>query len=108
MKILIDACALEVTVEALNNISSANVNAEVVDVIRTDTIPDSYVADGSQPTLVQAILGMHQMMQEKSILDTTMTVKKPDGSTTAMTFTLDSATLFNTTLFLSDMLVRVI
>ncbi len=69
-----------------------SVNTEAKYVIATDTIADSYATDGSQPTIAQAILAIQQMMQEMSISGTTMTVKKPDGSTTAMTFTLDDAT----------------
>ena len=68
------------------------VNAEVVDVEGTDTLPDSYAADGAQPTTRQAILAILQVLTEITISGTTMTVKKPDGSTTAMTFTLNSAT----------------
>jgi len=63
-----------------------------VDVLTIDTIADSYATDGNQPTIAQAILAIQQMMQEKSITGTTLLVKKPDGSTSAMTFTLDSAT----------------
>ena len=70
----------------------AQVNAEVVDVEGTDTLPDSYAADGAQPTTRQAILAILQVLTEITISGTTMTVKKPDGSTTAMTFTLNSAT----------------
>jgi len=70
----------------------ASVNTEVVDVLTIDTIADSYATDGNQPTIAQAILAIQQMMQEKSITGTTLLVKKPDGSTSAMTFTLDSAT----------------
>jgi len=69
-----------------------SVNTEVVDVLTVDTIADSYATDGNQPTIAQALLAIQQMMQEKSITGTTLTVKKPDGSTSAMTFTLDSAT----------------
>lgn len=69
-----------------------SVNTEVIDGLTVDTIADSYSTDGSQPTIAQALLEILQMMQEKSITDTTLTVKKPDGSTAAMTFTLDSAT----------------
>lgn len=69
-----------------------SVNTEVVDSLTIDTIADSYATDGSQPTITQAILEILQMMTEKSISGTTLTVKKPDGSTSAMTFTLDSAT----------------
>ena len=69
-----------------------SVNTEAKDVLTVDTITDSYATDGNQPTIAQAILAIQQMMQDKSISGTTLTVKKPDGSTTAMTFTLDSAT----------------
>lgn len=69
-----------------------SVNTEAKDVLTVDTIADSYATDGNQPTIAQAILAIQQMMQDKSISGTTLTVKKPDGSTTAMTFTLDSAT----------------
>lgn len=70
-------------------LTAADVNAEVVDVLRTDTIPDSYATDGSQPTIAQAILMIQQFLMEKSVSGTTLTVNKPDGSTSAMTFTLD-------------------
>lgn len=70
----------------------ASVNAEVVDVLRTDTIPDSYATDGTQPTIAQAILAIQQFLMEKSVSGVTVTAKKPDGSTSAMTFTLDSST----------------
>ena len=69
-----------------------SVNTEVVDTLTVDTIADSYATDGNQPTIAQAILAIQQFAQEKSISGTTLTVKKPDGSTTAMTFTLDHAT----------------
>lgn len=81
---------VQADIAALNNISAAQVNAEVVDVLRTDTIPDSYSADGAQPTIAQAILAIHQFLQERSVTGTTVTVTKPNGSTVAMTFTLDN------------------
>ena len=58
----------------------------------TITIPDSIAADGAMPTLTQAIYEILQFLTEKSVTSTTLTVKKPDGSTSLMTFTLDSAT----------------
>lgn len=54
-------------------------------------IPDAYAADGAQPTIEQAILAIHQFLQERVVASTTVTVKKPDGSTAAMTFTLNDA-----------------
>ncbi len=79
-------------IAALNNLSAAQVNAEVVDVLRTDTIPDSYATDGAQPTIAQALLMVWQFLSERAVSGTTVTVKKPDGSTSAMTFTLSDAT----------------
>ncbi|MCP4263641.1 MAG: hypothetical protein GY774_39960, partial [Planctomycetes bacterium] len=79
-------------IAALNNLSAANINTEMVDVLTTDTLADSYAADGAQPTIGQAVLATLQLLTEKSVSSTTVTVKKPNGSTTAMTFTLDSAT----------------
>lgn len=86
------APATAASVAALNDLSAAQVNAEVVDVLRTDTIPDSYAADGAQPTIAQAILAINQFLMERAVSSTTVTVKKPDGSTTAMTLTLNDAT----------------
>jgi hypothetical protein len=59
--------------------------------ILTTALTESYAADGAAPTLSQAIFAIQQMMQERAISTTTMTVKKLDGSTAAMTFTLDDA-----------------
>lgn len=83
--------AVHIQVRDGDLVTPSTVNAEVVDVMRTDTIPDSYAADGAQPTIAQAVLAIQQYLQERSVSGTTVTVKKPDGSTTAMTFTLDDA-----------------
>lgn len=53
---------------------------------------ESYAADGAVPTLAQALFMILSGTLEFSISGTTLTCKKLDGSTTAMTFTLDSAT----------------
>lgn len=84
--------AVLAAIAALINLSAAQVNAEVVDVLRTDTLPDSYSADGAQPTMAQAILEIRQFLMERFVSGTTVTVKKPDGTTSAMTFTLSDAT----------------
>lgn len=52
---------------------------------------DAAAADGSRPTIEQALYMICQYLMERSVSGTTMTVKKPDGSTTLMTFTLNSA-----------------
>lgn len=55
------------------------------------TITDSVPADGSLPTVNQALYMIWQFLSEKSVSGTTLTVKKADGSTSLMTFTLDDA-----------------
>lgn len=57
----------------------------------TTQMTESYAADGSAPTIAQALFAIQQFLQERVVSDTTLTVKKIDGSTTAMTFTLNSA-----------------
>lgn len=71
-------------IAALNNISVAD--------ILTTQMTESYAADGVPPTLTQAVMLIQQLLAEKAINSTTQTVKKLDGTTTAATFTLDSAT----------------
>lgn len=58
----------------------------------TTAITESYAADGSAPTPEQALMMIMQSLHEFAISGTTRTVKKLDGSATAMTFTLDDAT----------------
>jgi len=60
--------------------------------VLTTALTESYAADNVAPTLAQAILLIQQSLHEFAISSTTRTVKKLDGSTTAATFTLDSAT----------------
>jgi len=60
--------------------------------VLTTALTESYAADGAAPTLAQAIMLIQQSLHEFAISSTTRTVKKLDGSTTAATFTLDSAT----------------
>jgi hypothetical protein len=68
---------------ALNNIT-------VSDVLTTQ-MTESYAADGTAPTLAQAIFLSMQNLQDFSFAGTTQTVKRIDGSTTAATYTLDDA-----------------
>lgn len=58
----------------------------------TTQMTEAYNADGAAPTLAQALFVIMQLLTEAAISGTTMTVKKLDGSTTAYTLTLDSAT----------------
>lgn len=84
--------ATAASVAGLNNLSAAQVNAEVVDVLRTDTIPDSVPADGSAPTLSQAVYLILQRLYEAAVSGTTLTVYKPDGTTALVTCTINDDT----------------
>ena len=79
-------------IAALENLSAAEINAEVVDALTVDVIADSVAADGSRPTISQALLMIARFLMEKDVTGTTLTVNKEDGSTSSMTFTLDSET----------------
>ncbi len=59
----------------------------------TTALTESYAADGAAFTLSQALYMVWSLLAERFIVSTTLTAKKLDGSTAAMTFTLDSATV---------------
>lgn len=67
-------------------------SAAITDVWSTDVLAESYAAKGAAPTPAQALYVLMQHMQESTIVGTTKTVRKLDGTTTAGTYTLDSAT----------------
>jgi hypothetical protein len=68
-------------------------NPQVFDLgILTTAVTESYNADGSAPTVVQALMGILQYLMERTYAGTAVTVKKLDGSTTAMGLTLNAAT----------------
>lgn len=66
--------------------------AEIFAATLTTQLTEAYAADGTAPTLAQAIFLIQQSLHEFSISGTSRTVKKLDGSTTAAVFTLDSST----------------
>ena len=78
-----DIAANLTAINALNDITVAD--------ILTTQMTESYAADGSAPTLTQALMLIQQYLTEKSVSGTTLTIKKVDGTTTAATLTLDSA-----------------
>lgn len=69
----------------------AEVQSEVQDALDA-TLADSVPSDGTRPSIAQALYAVYQFLTERSVSGTTMTVKKVDGSTTLMTFTLNDAT----------------
>lgn len=58
----------------------------------TTQMTEAYAADGTAPTLAQAMFQTMQFLHESSVSGTTVTIKGLDGSTSKMTFTLDDAT----------------
>jgi hypothetical protein len=71
---------------------TTNTDAITVADILTTQMTEAYAADGTAPTLAQAIFLIQQSLHEFAISSTTRTVKKLDGTSTAATFTLDDAT----------------
>ena len=57
--------------------------------IMTTQMTESYAADGVAPTPAQALLLIQQMLTEKNVTGTTVSVKKLDGTTEAFTCTLN-------------------
>jgi hypothetical protein len=69
----------------------AEVESEVADALEA-TVADSVPADGTRPSVKQALYILTQFMLERTVSGTTCTVRKPDGSTTLLTLTLNDAT----------------
>jgi hypothetical protein len=78
--------------EFLINTGHVHTESSIANAVLTQQMTESYAADGTAPTLAQAQFAIQQFLQETNVSGTTLTVKKLDGSTTAMTFTLDDAT----------------
>jgi len=74
----------------LSTVTTAQVLTQVNTALST-VIADSVAADGSRPTIFQALLMMTRFLMEKSVSGTVLTVKKEDGATSSMTFTLNDA-----------------
>lgn len=75
---------------SLSDVQSAV--AAIPAAVTTTAMTEAYSTDGGTKTVAQALYEIHAMLAEASVSGTTLTVKKVDGSTTAMTFTLNDAT----------------
>lgn len=71
---------------------TSTMKSSVATAVLTTQMTESYAAFHTAPTLAQAIFETRALLAENSVSGTTVTVKKIDGSTTAETFTIDSAT----------------
>jgi len=70
----------------------AALNDPTVAEILTTQMTESYAADGNAPTLAQALFNIQQFLNERSVAGTVQTVKRLDGTTAAMTHTLNDPT----------------
>lgn len=70
-------------IAALNNISSSD--------ILSTALTEAYAADGAEATLSQLLYMMWSMMNSLRFITLTGTSRKLDGTTEAMTFTIDDA-----------------
>ena len=75
-----------------NDKTGYTLSATGMDNLLTRAMTESYSADGGTKTVAQALYEMIALLSEFSVSGTTVTVKKLDGSTTAMTLTLNDAT----------------
>lgn len=73
-------------------VDATGMETGAVDNILTRQMTQAYAADGTAPTLAQALFLIQQMLGDFSISGTTLTVREIDGLTTAATFTLDDGT----------------
>lgn len=89
--ILVDTGTDGVVVAAASKTGYRLSSAGVDDVLRT-AMTEGYAADGAAFTLEQAMFMIWSLLAERSIASTTLTAKRLDGTTDAMTFTLDDAT----------------
>lgn len=80
------------TVNDLTTKTGYRLSATGVGDLLTTALTESYAADGAAGTLSQLLFGIQAFLQERSVSGTTLTVKKLDGATTAMTFTLNDGT----------------
>jgi len=62
-----------------------------VDATWTTAQTESYASDGAAATPAQLLYMIYTCVAEFAVSGTTLTAKKVDGSTTAMTFTLNDA-----------------
>jgi hypothetical protein len=78
---------IDATVDATGMESGAT--DAIRDAIVDKQIDDSVPADGTIPTIEQALYMITQFLFERSVSGTTVTVKKADGSTALLTLSLD-------------------
>lgn len=85
--------AIDATAIAANAIGASELAADVVtDIWQGTALTEAYAADGAAATPAQLLYMIWSLLAELNQSGTTLTAKKLDGATSAMTFTIDSAT----------------
>lgn len=95
--ILVDTVEIGVAGAGLTDLGGMSTGMKAEINIEVDTgwatqMADSVAPDGTISTREQAVYALLQMLTDFAISGTTLTVRKVDGTTTLMTFTLDDAT----------------
>lgn len=86
-----EVAAIIAAIAALHNLSEAQVLAQVQAAL-TATVADSVPADGTRPSVSSGIYMLVQFMLERAVSGTSVSVRKPDGSTALFALTLNDAT----------------
>lgn len=76
---------------AVGNLPTPPSEVAIADAVKSRQLAESYAADGTPPTLEQALMLIQQVLTDFGISGTTLTARRLDGSTAAAQFTLDDA-----------------
>lgn len=77
--------------DLVTDLTTANIGIASIESSLGDALPDSVPADGTRPSMKQALYMVTQFLMERSVSGTTLTVKKADGTTSLLTLTLNDA-----------------
>ena len=78
---------------AANTVTAAAMDADVItDIWQGTALTEAYATDGATATPAQLLYMIWSLLAELNQSGTTLTAKKLDGTTTSMTFTINSAT----------------
>jgi hypothetical protein len=76
----------------LTTLANTATLAQISTQLQTTALPESYAADGAVPTQNQILYMIWSALSQFAVGGTTITCRRVDGTTTAMTFTMDSST----------------
>lgn len=91
--ILTNIAALATILSSTGTLLTASERVAIADAFMSRTLgSESYAADAVVPTLAQSLFMLLSALTQFSITTTAITTKRLDGTTAAMTYTMDSAT----------------